>query len=278
MSNTEPSSIDRPPRQLSSLPLGLRLLGLDLKRQARTRKVFILFGIQLLPALIALLSLIWGDSGGLSVFRGTVTSVYLPLLLPLAALFFGGPTIVDEVEDRTITYLMLRPISRPTLYLSKLATSIILAMAITILPILVLFGVCIIGAPGEFGEALPVLGSTLATVGVGAIAYTALFALLGVIFASTLLPGIVYYIVFELILATIPIVEILSVKFHLYALGGFDRRDPTDGESLRERLETMLLDQPLEFEWWASLAVLSLFTAGTVLLATIIFRNRQFHV
>ena len=278
MSDSTPDAIDRPPRQLSSLTLGARLLSLDLRRQAWTRKTLILLAIQLLPAFIAIFTVFGGDSGGVSTFRGTVSSVYLPLLLPLAALFFGGPTIVDEVEDRTITYLMLRPLSRSVLYLSKLATSIILAVGVTIIPILILFAICIMAAPGEFGDGLTVLGSAMASVTVGAIAYTSLFALLGVIFASTLLPGIVYYIVFELILATVPIVEVLSVKFHIYTVGGFDRRAPSEDPTLRERLEMMLLDQPMDLDWWTGLVAVSLFTFATIAIATVIFRNRQFHV
>lgn len=277
MSDTTPSAIERPQRNLSAPALGFHLFGLDLTRQIRSRKTVLLFLVQLLPALIAFVTLLTGDRDGLSVFEATFEAVYLPLLLPLAALFFGGPTVVDEVEGRTITYLTLRPLSRSTLFLGKLATSITLAIAVTVIPVVLFFLICVLGSPASFGDGLSLLGSAVATTIAGAIAYTAVFAFLGVIFASTLLPGIVYFVVVELILAAIPIIEVISVKFHLFTLGGFQQS--AEGEqSIRDQMAEFLLNQPLEFDWWVGLLYLGTVTAGAVILSALVFRNRQFHV
>lgn len=276
MSDAEPT-IDRPPRRLSPLATGAELLKLDLWRKFRSRKTLILFLIQLIPALVAAVSLVWGDLDGFQVFESTIENVYLPLLLPLAALFLGGPTIVDEVEAKTITFLTLRPLSRATLLLGKLGASIILAVAITVVPVLIFFGICSLGASAGLGEGLSLLGTGTAAVAVGAVTYTTIFALLGVVFASTLLPGIVYYVVFELIIAALPLVEFLSVKFHLYTLGGFDRAE-AEGGGWRQQLEELLLDQPLEFDWWVGLLFCAVVTGAALLVATVIFRNREFRV
>ncbi len=278
MTEKKAPDIDRPERNISAPVLGVHLLGLDLQRQVRTRKTIFLFVIQLLPAIIAIFSLVGGSLAGLETFESTVEGVYLPLLLPLAALFFGGPTIVDEVEGRTITYLTLRPLSRTTLLLSKLATSMILAIAVTTIPIVLFFVICMLGSPDGFGAGLPLLGSAVGTVAVGAITYTAVFALLGVIFASTLLPGIVYYVVFELILAAIPLVEVMSIKFHLFTIGGFERHEPDDEGGMREMLENMILDQPLDPQWWVGLLCVGLLTLTAVVASALIFKQRQFHV
>ena len=56
---------------------------------------------------------------GLMLFKDIVSIVSLPFLVPLAALFHGGPAIVDEMEGRTLTYLTLRPIPRPAIFLGK---------------------------------------------------------------------------------------------------------------------------------------------------------------
>lgn len=274
MSDAQPS-IDRPPRQLSPLSLGTKLLKLDLSRKIRSRKTLILFLIQLIPALVAAVTLVWGDLEGYQVFEDTVQNVYLPLLLPLAALFLGGPTIVDEVEAQTITFLTLRPLSRATLLLGKLVASIAIAVAITVGPVLVFFGVCALGATGGLGEGLGLLGSGVGAVAVGAVTYTTIFALLGVLFASTLLPGIVYYVVFELIIAALPLVEFLSVKFHLYTLGGFERAEAEDA-GWRRQLEELILDQPLEFDWWVGLLFCGVVTGAALMVATLVFRNKEF--
>lgn len=277
MSETTPPAIDRPPRRLSAPSQGAHLFGLDLRRQIRSRKTVLLFLVQLLPAIIAVITLLLGDRDGLDLFESTVETVYLPLLLPLAALFFGGPTVVDEVEGRTITYLTLRPLPRSTLFLSKLTTSMVLAVAVTAIPIILFFTVCVVGSPASFGNGLSLLGSAVAATTAGAIAYTAIFAFLGVIFASTLLPGIAYFVFVELILAAIPIIEFISVKFHLFTLGGFQQS--ADGEQgIRDQMAEFLLNQPLEFDWWVGLLYLGTVTAGAVILSALVFRNRQFHV
>ena len=275
MADDNKTAIQGKARDLSPVALGWRLFSLDLKRKYRGRKTLFLLAVQLLPAFIVGLALIWQDMEGIALFEGAVESVYIPLLLPLTALFFGGPTVVDEVEGQTITYLTLRPLSRTTLYLAKLATSVCLAVAVSVVPILILFGICtiggIIGADGAFA----LLGSSIATVAFGAVAYTAIFALLGVVFSATLLPGIVYYVVFELILGAIPVIEMISLKFHLRLMGGFDTGE---GGAIRETLEQMLLDQALTFEWWFGLIFTTLATAGAVVLGALLFKNRQFHV
>lgn len=267
---------DRPARQLSEPLLGARLFALDLGRKLRERKTLILLLIQLLPALVTLLALFFSDVDGLQAFEGTVQGVYLPFLVPLAALFFGGPTIVDEVEGRTITYLTLRPLSRTTMLAAKLTTSVVLTVATSVISVVAFYLVCTLGSPAGITEGLDLFGAATAAVAVGAITYTTIFALLGVVFASTLLPGIVYYVVFELIIGAIPIVELLSVKFHLHTLGGFDRAGTEEG--LRQTLERFLLDQPLQFDWWIGLLACGVITGAAAFIAAVIFRNRQFHV
>ena len=275
---SDPSTIERPPRQLSQITVGVHLLGIDLQRQLRSRKTLVLALVQSLPLVIALLTLYWSRPDGLEAFQSTVEGVYLPLLMPLAALFFGGSTVVDEVEDRTITYLTLRPLSRVSLFLAKLATSVILAISVTVIPIVLYFLLCVLASPDGFGDGMSLLGAALGSVAMGALTYTTIFALLGVVFTSTLLPGVVYYVVFELILAAIPVVEILSVKFHLFAMGGLQRRDPNDEEGIREMLERFLLDQPLEPQWWVSLLCLAAISAAAITAGALLFRQRQFHV
>lgn len=263
------------PRTLSPVALGWRLFSMDIKRKALSKKTLFLLAIQLLPVVVGALALIAQDMDGLTLFEGAVESIYLPLLLPLTALFFGGPTIVDEVQGQTITYLTLRPLPRPALYLAKLATSIALAIAVSLAPILILFALCFIGGIGGAEGSFALLGSTVATVTMGATAYTSIFALLGVIFSATLLPGIVYYVVFELVLAAVPVIEMMSLKFHLRLLGGFDSGE---GGQIRQTLESLLLDQSLTLDWWVGLAFSLLAIAGAVALGTILFARRQFHV
>src|SRR5687767_14491604 len=42
-------------------------------------------------------------------------------LLPLVALLYASGIVQDEQEDQTITYLLVRPISKPLIYMVKMA-------------------------------------------------------------------------------------------------------------------------------------------------------------
>ena len=52
-------------------------------------------------------------------------------LAPLAALLCAGGIIRDEVEEQTLTYLLLRPLPRTAIYAVKLLASLITAAILT---------------------------------------------------------------------------------------------------------------------------------------------------
>jgi hypothetical protein len=62
-------------------------------------------------------------------YTNLVASAVLGLTAPLTALLLAGGMIADEVEDRTLTYLLSRPIPRRSLYASK-AIPVLAAAAI----------------------------------------------------------------------------------------------------------------------------------------------------
>lgn len=266
-----PTRIDRP-RSLASGPLAMRLFLLDFQRQLRSKKALMILLIQLLPVVVGGIFLFSQSLDGLTLFRNTVDNVYLPFLLPLAALFFGGPTIVNEIEGRTITYLTLRPISRAPIYLAKLASSITTALVITILPVLIFFALCQFGSSDELSFGLTYLGPALLSVALGTIAYTSLFAALGVLTGATLLLGVIYFVIMEMILATVPVVELVSVKFHLRTIVG------TQGADRAGFLSQLILDEPLAFEWWVGVLVTGAFALAAIIAGTLIFKEKQHHV
>ena len=51
------------------------------------------------------------DVGGATVFGGMIWLLYLRFIVPVLGVFYGTALIADEVDDKTITYLFVRPIS-----------------------------------------------------------------------------------------------------------------------------------------------------------------------
>lgn len=117
----------------------------------------------------------------------------LPVLLPLTALIFATSALGGEVEDRTLIYLTLRPISRLAIVLGKL-----LAVAgVTTVMVEVSLAVTYLIAVRGVGDAHNLGAVLLAGLG-GCLAYSSLFLLVGLLAPRrALLVGFIYVLAWE---------------------------------------------------------------------------------
>jgi ABC-2 type transport system permease protein len=99
---------------------------------------------------------------------------YLDVVLPLAALIYAAHLIRDEVEGRTIVYLLSRPIARPTLLAGQFS-AYLGAVLLVALPALTLAHVLWRGVPSESFLRL------LAAASMALLAFGAVFTLMGVV-------------------------------------------------------------------------------------------------
>ena len=125
-------------------------------------------------------------------------------VLPLAALFFATALVADEVEGKTLTYLVTRPLTRPSIFAGKfvayVATTISLALPAVVLTFFILMsarGVSFVS------PAVPDLLRDLGVTSLALVAYGALFALLGVLLKRPVIPGLLFLYGWEL-LANLP--------------------------------------------------------------------------
>jgi ABC-2 type transport system permease protein len=121
-------------------------------------------------------------------------------VLPLLAFFYASALVADEVEGRTITYLLTRPVPRPAVLAGKfgayLATGLAIALPATTACFLVLSTAD--GAPGLAASA-PDLFRDLGAVTLTLVSYGALFALAGVVLRRPVIPGLLFLFGWELI-------------------------------------------------------------------------------
>lgn len=125
-------------------------------------------------------------------------------VLPLTALFFATSLVADEVEGKTLTYLLTRPLTRPSIFAGKFAaylvTTLILALPAGVLTFFILMSTrgwsAVPPAAGDLLRDLGVMALTL-------VAYGALFALLGVLLKRPVIPGLMFLYGWEL-LANLP--------------------------------------------------------------------------
>jgi ABC-2 type transport system permease protein len=128
----------------------------------------------------------------------------LALLIPL---LYAGGAWSDEVEHRTITYLLLRPTPRYALYLGKVLCSSLISFVLFLLAELICFGII---APTYDGATLSLrlvdLAYHVSALFFAAMAYGSLFAFIGVILPKfSLLVSIAYGAIVEILLPTLPV-------------------------------------------------------------------------
>jgi ABC-type Na+ efflux pump permease subunit len=156
---------------------------------------------------------------GPAIFGAMVWLLYLRFLVPVLGAFYGTALIADEVEDRTITYLFTRPISRGTVVAGKYLAYLV-CTALVVLPsvMIVYFLVTPIGG-GVIGQGFPLLLIDMALLGLGLLVYGAVFALVGARLKRPLVIGLVFAFGWEQLALLVPgYLRRLTVAYYLQAL------------------------------------------------------------
>lgn len=202
---------------------------------------------------------------GRDLYQLLVVLFYVRNALPLVALFYATSLIADEVEGRTLTFLLTRPVSRASVLTGKYAAFLATALTLT-LPAVVVGGVLLIApeGAGALGGSLPALLRDMAAMGLTLAAYGAAFTLLGVLLRRPVIPGLVFLFVWEF-LANLP-GYLPRFTLSVYARGLLPYR------SIPGLGELFLLD----LEPWTCAATLAAVSAAGLLLAIGIFSSREY--
>ena len=148
-------------------------------------------------------------------------------ILPIIALVMASASFGNEVEDKTLSYLVLRPVQRWLVALPKMLAPVILTG-----PVLVVSGVATtLVASSSVGSAIVVLhndAQAVLAVGVAilvaVVAYTSIFTWAGLVTTRALAFGLVYVFVWEALITTfLGGVRYFSVRaYSLAILHGID--------------------------------------------------------
>lgn len=125
---------------------------------------------------------------------------YVRNLLPLAALFYASSLIADEVEGKTLTYLLTRPVRRSAILAGKFAAYVATTLCLTLPATVVTFFLLMTTRGfGGVGAAVPDLFKDLGVIALTLLVYGALFTLLGVLLRRPVIPGLLFLFVWELV-------------------------------------------------------------------------------
>src|SRR4051812_39170207 len=167
--------------------------------------------LSLIPTLFALIYRLNPDVDRPRRFLDdTIVNILLPTVLPLAALVLATATFGDEIEDRTLPYLVLKPISRMRIVIEKALASIIVSAPIIALCAAVTW---VLVFTRDAGDHTDMLWAIVASIVTGVVLYTCVFQMISLLIRRAILASIVYSLVWETVLGRfIPGLRYLSIR------------------------------------------------------------------
>jgi hypothetical protein len=146
----------------------------------------------------AYLETVASPSMAFSVFSRTIVfSIYLSFLLPLWSLSFATEALGGDREDRSLVWLLTRPLSRPAVYLAKFVAMLPWSLGLNLGGFALL---CLVAGPPGW-QALQLFWPAVLW---GTLAFSSLFFLMGALFRWPAIMAIVYAFFLETIMGNMP--------------------------------------------------------------------------
>lgn len=200
------------------------LFRLSFRQLASPRRLGLLGILALLPIGLSLLvsATIEGESTNKEFIDTLLDGLLISGVMPLISLVLATAAFGNEVEDRTLSYLVLKPISRFQIVAAKLLATIVVAGPLVVLSgvIATLVGTEAVGAEIVHLDSVPRATAAVAiALAAGVVSYTAVFAWAGLVSGRSLAYGLVYMLIWEgIITSLLGGVRYLSVRGYTLAI------------------------------------------------------------
>lgn len=188
------------------------VLKLTVKQFLGGKSVRVVIGLAMIPVVFALIYLLDPDVTRPRLFLGNTIFLELmvPTLLPLTILVLATSAFGDEVEDRTLPYLTLKPITRFRIVLEKLIGSVIVSGPIILVGLAITHAVVL---QEDSWENIRLFGAMAAAAIVATIAYSSIFMLVSLLISRALVAALIYSFVWETILGRfVPGLRYVSIR------------------------------------------------------------------
>ena len=240
----ETSTTGPVPKAPSFLASSLRIFELSMGEMLWSRRTIFMALVVGAPVVIALLlrvlvglgAPIFEEQGrggpgvrmtGPAIFGLMIWVFYLRFTVPVLGVFYGTSLMADEVEDKTITYLFTRPISRGAVLVGKYLAYLGCTVFV-VLPSVVLVYLLVVPLRGSLGAAFPDLLKDLLLLALGLAVYGAVFACVGALFKRPLLVGLIFIFGWEQAALAFPgYLRRFTVAYYLQAI--VPHAMPSDG-------------------------------------------------
>lgn len=176
---------------------------------------------------------------GFGIFGMIIWWLFLRFIIPVLGVFYGTALMADEVEDKTITYLFTRPISRGAVLVGKYLAYLACTMLVVLPSVMIVYFLLVPFSqlPGTFGNLLIDLG----LLALGLAVYGGVFAFVGAYFKRPLVIGLVFAFGWEQVTLALPgYLKQLTVAYYIQSL--VPHAMPSDG--VTSLLQGMFRDTP----------------------------------
>ncbi len=240
------------------------------RRSGRIR-TFALLG--LIPVVLAVVvrMVLRGRAGDMAAVSTEILMVFfLQFYIVILALFYGTSVAAEEVENRTLAYLVTRPVPKPAIVLGKAAAYaalMFILVGVTLAASFFILNAVRLGDPALYAEFLRYLG----VLGLGLLAYTAFFAFLGTVLKRAIIVGLIFGFGWENVIQYFPgSTQRFSIVHYLKSLLPYR---PGSGGGRGVALLLFRLEPTAPF---LAVLALGLITAVFLALACGVFRAKEY--
>lgn len=194
---------------------------LTIRQFLRSKSLIVVTAISLLPVLFALIPHLVPGGFTLRELREMMAeTIYLPFvattLLPLATLVLSTSALGDEIDDRTLQYLALKPISRFRIVFEKWLAVMIVMIPVIWIGIMMTWVVVSWGKQDNMSDMVaPLLVSSV----IGVVGFGSVFMTVSLFIPRALLFGVFYVFIWESTLSRyLPGIRSISISHYTRSL------------------------------------------------------------
>jgi ABC-type transport system involved in multi-copper enzyme maturation permease subunit len=205
---------------------------------------------------------------GFGIFGMMIWVLFLRFIVPVLGVFYGTALMADEVEDKTITYLFTRPISRGAVLVGKYLAFLVCTLLVVLPSVMIVYFLLVPFSqlPSTFGNLIV----DLALLALGLAVYGGVFAFVGAFFKRPLVIGLVFAFGWEQVVMALPgSLKQFTIAYYLQAL--VPHALPADG--VAGLLQGMFRETPPVA---VCLAWLFIYLGGFLYLATRVVERKEY--
>ena len=204
------------PRGGSSAGAYWTLYVLSLRQHLYGKRWLVMALLFLVPVGLAILVRSTAPDAQPIILEFLLAMMFIPqALLPIVALLYASGIVQDEQEEQTITYLLIRPISKWAMYVVKLLATVTTAVLLTALLTALTYAAIYLGADaGAENVALRCL-KAISIHSLAVVSYCCLFGLISLLTRKILVVGVIYTVIVEGLLANLPFgIRLITVIYY----------------------------------------------------------------